>query len=119
MTMNSYLPVLIQGVFFGVAAGNIWSAPFIGGSSAIGCGIVAFGMYFPARLQSAQRFMRTALVGLIAWPVACLWQTIHHSAPTLMLGSVQLLVLLASSQLAAWLAERSAARSGNPDEDAA
>ena len=113
--MISYVPVLIQGLFFGAAAGNIWSAPFIGGPSSIGWLLVALGMYLPARSHDLQRFPRTAMVGAIAWPVAFLWQAIHQSAPDLLLGSIQAAVLLVSSQGAAWAAERNVARPDPPD----
>jgi hypothetical protein len=114
----SYVPVLIHALFFGVAAGNIWSAPFIGRTSPVGWLIVALGMYLPARLQSAQRYQRTAMVAALAWPVAFLWQSIHYSSPNLLLGSIQAAVLIVSSQGAAWVAERRVARS-DPTNDAA
>ena len=108
--MISYAPLLIQGLFFGVAAGNIWSAPFVGGASLVGLILAASAMYFPARLQPAQRYARTALVALLAWPVAYIWQTIHQSAPSAALGAVQVAALLVGSQLGAlgagWAAKR-------------
>jgi len=82
----------------------------------VGWLVVALGMYFPATLQRTQRFWRTGLVATLAWPVAFLWQSMHESAPNLVLGWIQVAILLVSSQVAAWVVERRAMRSEAADE---
>ena len=112
-------PILVQGLFYGVAAGNIWSAPFIGGSSSVGLALMTLCMYFPARLQRANRFVRTAMVAAVAWPVAYVWQGIHSSEPGTVLALFQVAALLAGSQLGAALSlwREKQDDSGRPDEE--
>ena len=100
---RSYAPIMIQSLFVGMAAGNLWSVPFIGGSSWIGLLVVAVCMYFPARLHEVNRFGRTALVAALAWPLAYAWQALHQSAPGTMLSWLQISALLVGSQIGALL----------------
>jgi hypothetical protein len=98
--------IFIEAAFLGVAAGNLWSAPFIGGGPWVAALFIAACLFFSARHASGNRFVRTALVALAAWPVAIMWQALHGAAPDRAESGFQAMVLLGTSQLAALAVRR-------------
>ena len=96
--------ILVLGVFLGLAAGNVWSAPFIGGDSIVGVAFVLACLFFSALPDAGNRFFRTGAVAALAWPIAHAWQTLHHQTPGFALALLQAVVLLVGSQASALLA---------------
>jgi hypothetical protein len=102
--VSGLFPVLILAVFLGVAAGNLYAAPIIGGASIIGLLIVPCFPITSALTGLQWQFLRGALIATLAWPICWLWQRAHRigvTDPSVALCLVQYLAILCGTQIAA------------------
>lgn len=73
-------PAFIQGVFIGMAGGNIMAAPIIGGGSIIWLLFMGAMLLSSAFAAYGNRFAHAAVVTLVALPLLYLWQVFHELA---------------------------------------
>jgi hypothetical protein len=94
---------VVEGLFLGAAAGNIWSMPFIG-HNIIALTIVMAFIIGPAFVGYPWTHGRGLFVAALAGPVAYYWQKFHQADPDTSVAMMQFAALLVGTQAAALVA---------------